>query len=174
MGELKHKPNQIGRARDKRFDDDTEIKTRENGTQDIKLSYTDEYGNELTRKEAFRMLCHKFHGKGPGQNKREKRLRKMLESTKTLQMKADDTPLASAAALKEETRKLGTAHVVLSGPEALERGLALSKSREKTAEKSIAKVEKIVEVKKEAEPEEEMVSISFGLGGSKGAGRKRR
>lgn len=173
MGELKHKPNQMGRARDKRFNESTGTETRENDRREIKLSYTDEYGNELTRKEAFRMLCHKFHGKGPGQNKREKRLRKMLESTKTLQMQADDTPLASAAALKEETRKLGKAHVVLSGPEALARGLALSKLPAKTKESSLSKVRQTREAKKEPEPEEEKVSISFGIGG-RGTSRKRR
>jgi len=31
----------------------------------------------LNLKEAFRYLSHKFHGKGPGKNKIEKRLKKM-------------------------------------------------------------------------------------------------
>lgn len=181
MGELKHKPVQIGRARDKRFDSHTtedETGSRKGGPPEIKLSYTDEYGNELTRKEAFRMLCHKFHGKGPGQNKREKRLRKILEAMTTRNMQADDTPLASAAALKEETRKLGTAHVVLSGPHALSQGLAHSQKLAQSAAKFPSKTKlksdsEIPDSSNIHEAKEEKVSIAFGMGG-RGAKRRRR
>ena len=111
-GELKHKTALKGRRGDKRI-------TRRSDTADerpeIKLSYLDEYGNELTAKEAFRMLSHKFHGKGPGRNKREKKLREMLQATKNRSRSIGDTPLSSLAALRDETKKLGTAHVVLSG-----------------------------------------------------------
>lgn len=86
---------------------------------EIKLEYLDEFGNKLTRKEAFRHLCHKFHGKGPGKNKREHRMRKMLEGIRARKSDAGDTPLGSAAALQAETRKLGSAHIVLSGSQAL-------------------------------------------------------
>lgn len=120
-GDLKGKHIQHGRARDKRFSDEEreEEDRKKHGEAEIKLRYTDEHGNELTRKEAFRLLCHKFHGNGPGKNKREKRLRRMLESINARNMHSDDTPLASAAALKEETRRIGSAHVVLSGAQAL-------------------------------------------------------
>ena len=114
-GELKHKPPQKGRAKDERLDFESEG----HGKKEIKISYVDEFGNQLTAKEAFRELCHSFHGRGPGQNKREKRLRSMLEAAKKRSMQGDDTPLASAAALKEETQRLGSAHVVLSGAQAL-------------------------------------------------------
>lgn len=43
----------------------------------IKLEYIDDNNMKLTPKEAFRYLSHKFHGKGPGKNKIEKRLKKM-------------------------------------------------------------------------------------------------
>ena len=32
----------------------------------VKLEYRDEFGRKLTQKEAFRQLCYKFHGYGPG------------------------------------------------------------------------------------------------------------
>lgn len=119
-GNLNEKQEQHGRARDKRFDDqDDDLDDTKPKEPEIKLRYTDDQGNELTRKEAFRQLCHKFHGNAPGQNKREKRLRKMLGNMKARNTRYDDTPLASAAALKKETRRAGEAHVVLSGSGAL-------------------------------------------------------
>lgn len=42
----------------------------------VKLEYIDDNGRLLNHKEAFRYLSHKFHGKGPGKNKIEKRLKK--------------------------------------------------------------------------------------------------
>lgn len=114
-GDLSAKHEQLGRAKDKRFDEDEE-NLGDGEEKEIKLRYTDEHGNELTRKEAFRLLCHKFHGNGPGQNKREKRLKRMLDNIKRKTMLAGDTPLASAAALKNETKRAGKAHVVLSKP----------------------------------------------------------
>lgn len=84
-----------------------------NGT--VQLSYQDEFGNEVTPKEAFRMLCHRFHGNRPGKNKQEKRLRMMLDRVRARCATEGETPLRAAAVLKEETRRLGAAHVVLSG-----------------------------------------------------------
>lgn len=43
----------------------------------VKLEYIDDNNQKLTPKEAFRYLSHKFHGKGPGKNKIEKRLKKV-------------------------------------------------------------------------------------------------
>lgn len=119
MGQLQQKVQQHGRTKDERFDSEEERDDEGKDGFNVKLTYQDDYGHELTKKEAFRLLCHKFHGKKPGQNKREKRLKKMLENLKAYNMQEDDTPLASASALKEETRRLGSAHVVLSGPQAL-------------------------------------------------------
>lgn len=45
----------------------------------VKLEYIDDNNQKLTPKEAFRYLSHKFHGKGPGKNKIEKRLKKLEE-----------------------------------------------------------------------------------------------
>lgn len=52
----------------------------------IKLEYVDDDGRALCPKEAFRYLSHKFHGKGPGKNKQEKRIKKAVqEGVSTLQ-----------------------------------------------------------------------------------------
>lgn len=39
----------------------------------------DDDGRPLCPKEAFRYLSHKFHGKGPGKNKQEKRIKKAVQ-----------------------------------------------------------------------------------------------
>lgn len=45
----------------------------------VKLEYIDDDGRVLNSKEAFRYLSHKFHGKGPGKNKVEKRIKKNVQ-----------------------------------------------------------------------------------------------
>lgn len=45
----------------------------------VKLEYVDDDGRPLCPKEAFRYLSHKFHGKGPGKNKQEKRIKKQVQ-----------------------------------------------------------------------------------------------
>lgn len=45
----------------------------------VKLEYIDDEGHVLNSKEAFRYLSHKFHGKGPGKNKIEKRIQKSVQ-----------------------------------------------------------------------------------------------
>lgn len=117
-GELAKKREKVGRSRDRPLNPGNNSDEEESQTKQVKLSYMDEYGNEVTAKEAFRLLCHKFHGNGPGKNKNEKRLKKMLESMRVKNMQVGDTPLASVAALKEETRRQQSSHVVLSGSEA--------------------------------------------------------
>ncbi|PQQ06020.1 SART-1 family protein DOT2 [Prunus yedoensis var. nudiflora] len=47
--------------------------------KDIHIERTDEFGRTLTPKEAFRILSHKFHGKGPGKMKQEKRMKQYQE-----------------------------------------------------------------------------------------------
>ncbi|CAA7024970.1 unnamed protein product [Microthlaspi erraticum] len=50
--------------------------------KDIWIKRVDEYGRVLTEKEAFRLLCHGFHGKKPGTRKQEKRKRKHQDQSK--------------------------------------------------------------------------------------------
>ena len=72
-------------------------------------------GRELDSKEAFRQLSHKFHGKGSGKMKTEKRMKKMLEQLALKKMDSDDTPLGSAALLREKQKEANASYIVLSG-----------------------------------------------------------
>ncbi|RUS15975.1 SART-1 protein [Endogone sp. FLAS-F59071] len=81
---------------------------------DVNLEYVDEFGRQMTTKEAFRHLSHKFHGKTSGKAKTEKRLKKLEEERRLLSMNSADTPLNMSTALQERQRATGSAHVVLS------------------------------------------------------------
>lgn len=56
-----------------------DFKEREGFKPNVKLEYIDDDGHVLNSKEAFRYLSHKFHGKGPGKNKVEKRIKKSVQ-----------------------------------------------------------------------------------------------
>lgn len=69
----------------------------------------------MTPKEAFRDLSHKFHGKGPGKMKLEKRQKKYQDDMKAKQMKSSDTPLMSAEKMRDAQARGQTPYLVLSG-----------------------------------------------------------
>jgi U4/U6.U5 tri-snRNP-associated protein 1 len=71
-GELKKTEELAGRAKDARSNDPS------SEHYGIKLDYRDEHGRKLTQKEAFRQLCYRFHGYGPGKKNKEKRLKVRL------------------------------------------------------------------------------------------------
>jgi len=81
---------------------------------DVNIVYYDEYGRTLTPKEAWKALSHKFHGKGSGKMKTEKRLKKIEEEKKKEAMASGDTPLSMSAAFQQRQEKAGQAHFVLS------------------------------------------------------------
>ncbi|XP_060803820.1 U4/U6.U5 tri-snRNP-associated protein 1 [Amyelois transitella] len=81
----------------------------------IKLEYVDDDGRPLCPKEAFRYLSHKFHGKGPGKNKQEKRIKKVVQEGLMKKMSSTDTPLGTLQMLQEKQRETKSAYVVLSG-----------------------------------------------------------
>lgn len=56
-----------------------DFKEKDGFKPNVKLEYIDDEGHVLNSKEAFRYLSHKFHGKGPGKNKIEKRLKKVTQ-----------------------------------------------------------------------------------------------
>lgn len=56
-----------------------DFRERDGFKPNVKLEYIDDEGHVLNSKEAFRYLSHKFHGKGPGKNKIEKRLKKVQQ-----------------------------------------------------------------------------------------------
>ena len=81
---------------------------------DVNIVYYDEYGRSLTPKESWKALSHKFHGKGSGKMKTEKRLKKIAEEKKQAAMASGDTPLSMNRAFQIRQEKTGQAHFVLS------------------------------------------------------------
>lgn len=65
----------------------------------------------MTPKQAFRLLSHKFHGKGPGKMKQEKRMKQYHDELKMKQM----TSSQSAERMREAQAQLKTPYLVLSG-----------------------------------------------------------
>ncbi|KAL3642832.1 hypothetical protein CASFOL_013647 [Castilleja foliolosa] len=113
-GALKETIEWCGRNMDKKksklvgiYDNDAE--------KEIRIDRTDEYGRILTPKEAFRQHSHKFHGKGPGKTKQEKRMRQYEEDLKVEKMKNSDMPSLSVERMREAQAKLQTPYLVLSG-----------------------------------------------------------
>lgn len=45
----------------------------------VNLKYTDDFGRDMTAKEAFKHLSHQFHGKGSGKQKTEKMIKQVEE-----------------------------------------------------------------------------------------------
>ncbi|XP_071504990.1 U4/U6.U5 tri-snRNP-associated protein 1-like [Diadema antillarum] len=82
---------------------------------DVNITYTDETGRSLNQKEAFRVLSHRFHGKGSGKMKTEKRAKKILEEEAMKKMSSTDTPLNTVARMQEKQKNLQSAYIVLSG-----------------------------------------------------------
>lgn len=82
---------------------------------EVKIEYVDESGRRLTPKEAFRQLSHRFHGKGSGKMKTERRMKKLEEEALLKKMSSSDTPLGTVALLQEKQKSQKTPYLVLSG-----------------------------------------------------------
>ena len=54
-----------------------EFKDKDGYKPNVKVEYVDDNGRMMTPKEAFRYLSHRFHGKGSGKRKTEKRSKKV-------------------------------------------------------------------------------------------------
>lgn len=93
----------------------SDFKEKSNYKPDVKLEYVDDNGRILNQKEAFRVLSHKFHGKGPGKNKVDKRMKKHEQESKLRQMSCIDTPLNTVEKLREKQKEIQLPYVVLSG-----------------------------------------------------------
>jgi len=88
---------------------------KEHYRPNITLEYVDDEGRKLIPKEAFRYLSHKFHGKGSGKNKTEKRMKKWNEESLMKSMSSGDTPLQTVERQMEKQKQMGTSHLVISG-----------------------------------------------------------
>ena len=100
----------MGRKNDKLKDVD-----KRDPAPNLRLDYLDEYGRPLTPKEAFRQMSHKFHGKKPGKNKQEKRIKQLKEEMKRKGMSSVDTPNMTVQAMKSEQERTQQAYILLSG-----------------------------------------------------------
>ncbi|XP_056586568.1 U4/U6.U5 tri-snRNP-associated protein 1 isoform X1 [Triplophysa dalaica] len=92
-----------------------DFKEKDNYKPDVKIEYVDESGRRLTPKEAFRQLSHRFHGKGSGKMKTERRMKKLEEEALLKKMSSSDTPLGTVALLQEKQKSQKTPYIVLSG-----------------------------------------------------------
>ncbi|XP_064262511.1 U4/U6.U5 tri-snRNP-associated protein 1 [Passer domesticus] len=92
-----------------------DFKEKDGYRPDVKIEYVDETGRKLTPKEAFRQLSHRFHGKGSGKMKTERRMKKLDEEALLKKMSSSDTPLGTVALLQEKQRAQKTPYIVLSG-----------------------------------------------------------
>ncbi|CAG9809607.1 unnamed protein product [Chironomus riparius] len=93
----------------------SEFREKSGYKPNVKLEYIDDNNIKLTPKEAFRYLSHKFHGKGPGKNKIEKRLKKQEQEGLMKKMSSSDTPLNTLNMLQLKQKETQSAFVVLSG-----------------------------------------------------------
>jgi len=92
-----------------------DFKEKEGYRPDVKLEYVDDHGRPIPPKEAFRALSHRFHGKGSGKKKTEKRMKKADEEQLMKSMNSSDTPLNTVHLLKERQKAEKTPYVILSG-----------------------------------------------------------
>ncbi|XP_018330146.1 U4/U6.U5 tri-snRNP-associated protein 1 isoform X2 [Agrilus planipennis] len=92
-----------------------DFKERDAFKPNVKLEYIDDEGHVLNAKEAFRYLSHKFHGKGPGKNKIEKRLKKQQQEGLMKKMSSTDTPLGTLNMLQAKQKEMQSPFIVLSG-----------------------------------------------------------
>lgn len=107
-GELNNRQTLVGRTNDEREIDPS----ADDGA--VKLEYRDEHGRKLTQKEAFRQLCYKFHGYGPGLNKREKRIKAMEQLNKAGSTVAATDKGTMGSLVKAQTA-MGQAHITVQG-----------------------------------------------------------
>lgn len=114
-GTLKDTVEWGGRNMDKKKSKLVGLVNENDDKKEIRIERTDEYGRILTPKEAFRLISHKFHGKGPGKMKQEKRMRQYQEELKVKQMRNADTPSLSVERMREAQSKMKAPYLVLSG-----------------------------------------------------------
>ncbi|KAK2184318.1 hypothetical protein NP493_270g02022 [Ridgeia piscesae] len=100
-----------------------EFKDKDGYKPNVKVEYVDDNGRMMTPKEAFRYLSHRFHGKGSGKRKTEKRSKKVEMEQLMKATSSTDTPLGTVTLLTEKQKAEKTPYVVLSGAGAKTSGL---------------------------------------------------
>ncbi|KAK6181096.1 hypothetical protein SNE40_009028 [Patella caerulea] len=107
----------------------SDFKDKDGYKPNVKLEYVDEKGRDLDPKEAFRQLSHRFHGKGSGKKKTEKRNKKLEEEQLMKQMSSTDTPLNTLSMLQDKQKTEKSPFIILSGSKGLTAGHSIMKSR---------------------------------------------
>lgn len=82
---------------------------------EVALTRKDEYGRILTPKEAFRNLCHSFHGIQPSQNTKEKRMRQAAKEIAQKRAATGTRESGIVSNLQAVQAKSATPFMVLSG-----------------------------------------------------------
>lgn len=85
---------------------------------DFHLDKFDEFGRKMTPKEAFRDLCHKFHGIEPSKNKKEKRLKQYQEEMKQKKLAeklANEGAVGSMESMKRVQQVSNSPFLMLDG-----------------------------------------------------------
>jgi hypothetical protein len=104
---------QAGRTKDKRVID-VAGEPEEEESDDVVLTYKDEFGREMTKKEAFREISYKFHGRRPGKKKQEQRLIRYYKELEQSRQQADPTKNSTLLrALETHQQRTGQAFVVI-------------------------------------------------------------
>jgi len=98
-----------GRASDKKVEEVNEDKDT------FRLDYLDERGRQMTPKEAFRRLSYRFHGKAPGKNKVEKRIKREDQDLRRKMMSTTDTPLGTLSAIQRTQQQSRLPYVIMGG-----------------------------------------------------------
>ncbi|KAG7209511.1 hypothetical protein KM043_015596 [Ampulex compressa] len=106
----------------------SDFKEKDGFKPNVKLEYIDDDGHVLSAKEAFRYLSHKFHGKGPGKNKVEKRMKKAEQEVLMKRMSSTDTPLGTLNLLQAKQKETQSPYIVLSGSKQMQTA-SISKSK---------------------------------------------
>ncbi|GAB4814564.1 hypothetical protein N2152v2_001610 [Parachlorella kessleri] len=82
---------------------------------EVALTRKDEHGRILTPKEAFRQLCHRFHGIQPSKNTQEKRMRQVAQELAQKKVASGAGEAETVEHMKQVQKQAATPYVVLSG-----------------------------------------------------------
>jgi len=77
----------------------------------VELEYKDEFGQEMSKKDAFKRLSHTFHGKGSGTMKKGKSLQKAMDSVKSQAGATAVGDLTKVDQQRERQKRSGAAHM---------------------------------------------------------------
>ncbi|KAJ4842155.1 hypothetical protein Tsubulata_037390 [Turnera subulata] len=80
---------------------------------EIRIDRKDEFGREMSQKEAYKRFCHNFHGKGSSKTKQEKRLKRYEREKKWKSMQVPGAVLESMEKMREIQAQSESPYIVL-------------------------------------------------------------